>query len=430
MTLTYVGPTIGDGDLIVPAAQEAALDPLLAEAVLLWRSAGVGPSITGEGTALLDGTGNVPEPKRLTSASWAGSRLVGLMSLDADYDATGDWFTDLDFRWTASVLPHHSNNPAAQWAEVVNIPVTGSGLVRDYLEVGFVLKDEGDVLVGVDWDSAGEGDPGSWQSASVGTWDAGIPEADWRVTIVAATGAVTVYRDGDVVDTDTIGATTFPEPADGGAVTSGAQRNAIAVMSWDLLDGIDGDPILSFDSTDTTGWSGDRGGVVSAPARRALLGQSATTGWSVADPADLDIGAGDSVSWAISFRPLPTTQATFFARNANGLFGGQAGWAFVHAPGFGISNSFILGPGGGPPVTVSLGAFASIDTAYIVILDRDDDTLTSYDSDGVQIAQADASSVGAVSPDSAVTAFGGPCFGYLAAVWLTAVDPVAVAAAL
>lgn len=38
MTLTYVGPTIGDGDLIVPAASEAALDPLLAEAVLLLRA--------------------------------------------------------------------------------------------------------------------------------------------------------------------------------------------------------------------------------------------------------------------------------------------------------------------------------------------------------------------------------------------------------
>lgn len=40
MTLTYLGPQIGAGDLIVPAAGDA-LDPLLAEAVGLWRFAAV-----------------------------------------------------------------------------------------------------------------------------------------------------------------------------------------------------------------------------------------------------------------------------------------------------------------------------------------------------------------------------------------------------
>lgn len=34
MTLTYLGPTVGAGDLIVPAASDVELDPLLAEAVL------------------------------------------------------------------------------------------------------------------------------------------------------------------------------------------------------------------------------------------------------------------------------------------------------------------------------------------------------------------------------------------------------------
>lgn len=53
MTLTYLGPTVGAGGLIVPAAQEAALDPLLAAAVGLWRA-----SQLPDGWVHADGWGN------------------------------------------------------------------------------------------------------------------------------------------------------------------------------------------------------------------------------------------------------------------------------------------------------------------------------------------------------------------------------------
>ena len=57
MTLTYLGPTVGAGDLIVPAASEVALDPLLAAAVVVQRMASVPSSYVDGGAWVNEGTG-------------------------------------------------------------------------------------------------------------------------------------------------------------------------------------------------------------------------------------------------------------------------------------------------------------------------------------------------------------------------------------
>lgn len=125
MTLTYLGPTVGAGGLIVPAAGDA-LDPLLAEAVLLLRASSLtsdwepGDGWPNEGTlgdthdAIQDGG-----PDQV-SAAWVEGGVemgdetnngystgeYGLAFPVSGFDFSGDFTVALDF--TPDVVPQNA----------------------------------------------------------------------------------------------------------------------------------------------------------------------------------------------------------------------------------------------------------------------------------------------------------------------------------
>lgn len=406
MTLTYLGPTVGAGGLIVPAAGDA-LDPLLAEAVLLLRaSAWDDPAdIANEGT--LGAAGDPTNAVGLIMPDlWTGTALVGYMTLDGGYDVGDPWFTDLDFRWTAAVAPHTANNPAAKWSEVMVISVTGSGSNRDYIEPAFLFEDNGDICIGVDWDSVGTDDPGSWISDPVGTWDVGIAEADWRVTVVAATGAVTLYKDGVSIQTDNVGATSFPEPADKSVVQSGPFQYATAVKSWSLRASIGGAEILGFDASDTTGWTFEAWAALTgtAPSEPFLYvgGSSPVT---VADNAAFNIAADGAITVAALWRMGDTTNRGEFVTHFTSS--SIPGWAVVPGSFLGPDGTTLAAAvsAGGAPSVIVVGTPTPGERQLVVtVVDLDGD-LSGF-LDGVEATPADISSLGAINATDALKATG------------------------
>lgn len=390
----------------------SATDPLVLEAI--WR---VSALQNGSGAEMVDLAGGVadvapePNPKIVEPSSFTGERLIGQMALTGGTN-TGDWFTDLDVRFTAAVLPHHERDTGSIWAEILNIPVSGSSNVRDFLEPAFLFEADGAVHIGLDWDSVGEGDPGSWVSGeTVGDWGDGVPERDYRLTVVAATGAVSLYVDDELVEEDTIGATSFPEPPDANECNAGPIQNLITVKSVEVLDGIDGAPIISFDSEVTTGWQAAVGGVVEPPAGPVFCGAAAIEGHSF-DAATFDIGAGDSMTWVMKMQPFPSTVASWWRRGdlQSILFGGAAGWIMVDAAPYGQGNRFHISDGTNT-VVKTLGTVTFVEQVLTVVLDRDTDELRAY-KDGVEIGSgADASALGAVAPDAGHVPFGTWVFG-------------------
>lgn len=84
MTLTYLGPTVGAGDLIVPASAGETLDPLLAEAVLLLRASSIGSETYTTGD---------PWPNEGTG----GTAINALTGTDTDNEVIAPVFTDGGF---------------------------------------------------------------------------------------------------------------------------------------------------------------------------------------------------------------------------------------------------------------------------------------------------------------------------------------------
>lgn len=406
-------------------AGASALDPALSSAVWVVDAAldSSGPAITDLAGGLV-ATPPAPNPKVVGPTSFAGAALIGRMALTAATE-TGQWMTDVDVRWRAAVLPHHDNDDGTHWAEVFNVP-EGNG-ETDYAEAAVFLRDDGSIGAGYDFDES-VSDPSAWQDPEtlgidLGEWVDGLPVHDYRLTIVAATGVATFYQDDEVVHTETLGAVAFDEPPDETPVLVGpANTGLLAIYEVTVLDGIDGDPLYTFDAEDTTGWQAhDTGGAVTtAPARPAWAGDGGSP-HLFADSAVFDVGAEASVTWAVAWRPLGVRQSAVFNRNVVGAFfgGGEAGWAFMHVAGM-LDNQFRISDG---TVTVgaSLGTIDEEDHVYVAVLDRATDELRTY-VDGVLVATEDATGLGAVSPNTDVALWGACSWDYGAAIFAGALD--------
>ena len=339
-----------------------------------------------------------PAPKQLSASSFTGTTLVGNMRLTGG-TAEGVWFTDLDCSGSAGLLPLASRKSAND-PDVAQIAVIFAEMASDpFLEVTWLLGNDGQVQFMLDGH-----DNTLWQSDPlVGfDWRDGWAPVDFRIRVVAATGAVTLNIDG-VTITDTLDAAEDPPwgtPAAGDDVQAGSDNAyPVLVESFTLLDGIDGDPIISFDVADTTGWVIDTGQPAGPPARAAWFGGN-TVGYNLATSTAQNVAADGSATWVFSFRPIDDDQNPTFGRNVNNLFSGGAGWVMVRYSGFGLAWQFRITDGTNS-VVATLGTISHDDQVVVVVLDRDADTLTAY-VDGAQTAQADASSLGAVAPSAAV----------------------------
>jgi hypothetical protein len=402
------------------------VDPLLAEAV--WR---VDARRNGGGAQMRDLTGGAgstppePNPKILTSTSFAGSALIGRMALTGG-TATGVWMSDVDVRWRCAVLPHHDNDDLTHWAETFNIPNAGDGGVTDWGESAMLLRDDGGIGAGYDWDSS-VSTPNQWDpeaDVDLGQWADGLAVEDYRLTIVAATGVVTLYANDVEVFTETLGVVAFDEPPNASAVLVGpASTGLLALYTVDVLDGIDGDPLYTFDAADTTGWAAHTtgGAVTGAPSRLTWVG-TLNAAHAFASDARFDIGAEDSATFAWRGRLIGPAFVRF-GRNV----GSAPGWAFIHAPGFSLPNSFVLNDGSNA-VSATFGSLTTDDVVHVAVLDRAADELRVY-VDGVQVGAAvDASALGAVSPSATVLVGGDNCYTEAAIIYDRALDDAEVAA--
>jgi hypothetical protein len=239
--------------------------------------------------------------------------------------------------------------------------------------------------------------------------------ADWRVTIVAATGAVTLYRDGVSIQTDSVGATSFPEPPNGTEVLVGPFQNFILVESVELRASIGGAPIIEFDAAAPTGWVTSTGIPTGPPSRAAWLGWNAN-GYELASSTAFDVAADGNVTWAFAVKPLDDDANPQAGRNINMFFGGgEAGWVIVRFSEYGIDWQFRIGDGA-TTLSAPLGTCLLSDQVIVVELDRDTDLLTAW-VNGTQTGQVDASGLGAVSPAMPLELGRHTTFLYAAAGW-------------
>lgn len=426
-------------------------DPIVATAVLYIDAARRGLGVNdGTAGAALDATGTFA---RLTSSSWAGEALVGLMTLDGGYDDTGPWFTDLDISATFAIPAHHENNPSGNWAEVYHIPFTGGGGATEWLEYAVVFRDDGDLWIGFDFESGSETGGPSWQSGQVfatgdpqplgviGDWHDGVAEATWRLTIVAATGAVTLRKDGVTVVTDTMGAVTFPEPPSGEDVQAGPFQYALLIKSVSLKDGIGGAEILGFDAGDTTGWTSGSGTAwLGEPLPNPFLyggGFSGAGYVKVPDDPALDIAAGDDATLAFWFTTIHAADVdgefyTYATRASGNLGANGNGFNLVDGliAGFGVDFSgSLLGDGTDQAFVVDPGTHWDAGTHLAVLqINRTTDVATLYvDNWTTPFATADIAAVGVLDPAADLTL--SSAAHHAVAKWDTLVSPATIAAA-
>jgi len=396
---------VGPGGLVVPSDP---LPALLRSAQVYIDAARNGGSGVNEGTggSALDlaGVFGVVEP-------WAGDALSGYMTLDGGYDDAGSWFTDLDITLRFACPPLNDNNPARNWAEVFHIPVTGGGGATEWIEVGPVFTDDGAIAFGLDFESGSETGGPTWLSDEIGRWDDGdgIPMTTWRLTVVAATGAITLYRDGVEETTDTFGgAVALPEPTSGETVQVGPFQYPVVVESVSLKDGIGGAEIIGWDASDTTGWTTARGNVGSAPTHPFFL-CGGSNAFTIADSAALTLPAGTSATMAF-YGPCPVGLHAW----THFTGGSVPGVAIVPGNFVGGSGSDLVAAlsAGGAPTVATIGTPAAGDEILVVVtIDRDSDEMIGW-LNGADGGPADISGVGAVNPSDAM-AFVGPFFKVL-----------------
>lgn len=357
-----------------------------------------------------------PQAENIGPSAFSGTALIGQMNLTGG-TTSGEWFTDLDFSWEAGLLEHVVLATGEQHPiQILYIPASDPTIA--WLEVNFLANADG--TVGIFLDAGGDGVAArfNWASdVSVGNWDEhGVDIYPGRITCVGLTGAVTLFTDGSEVDTGTAGLPhLFVEPPDGTEVWAGGSTDAARpIVSFTLLDGIDGDPIIAFDATDTTGWEEETGLPTTAPLRPAYVGLPALP-FSLASSSAQNLPATLDRTLVTSMRAI-ATNSSWVGRNVNGIFGGQAGWAFAKFDGFAVPWSFVISSGSMQPIVTTFGTLDGDDHVLTVTVDRDTDILTTY-VDGGAKDTSDISTLGAVSP-SATTQIG---IGYS---WIYAVGGV------
>lgn len=389
MTLTFLDPLAVGGGLVV-APQRDVLDPLLAEFAWLADARFDAPDALTDQIEAAVATHGSPQARNVGPDAFDGTALIGQMALSGG-TTEGEWFTDLDFRWTGGLLPHVQLDtptlPTVAPLQILYVADAEDHAVA-WLEPNFLPQADGSVLFFLV--AAGAAD---WRSTvPVGTWDEnGIAIDDGRLTITAA-GALKLYTDGVEVESDAIGAVTFTEPPDGTPVTAGPDAGvAMPILGFVLLDGIDGDPIISFDAEDPSGWVPVSGSPTTAPTRTAYMGNA--PGFSFAEAARFDIPADADTSLVYAFRPLTTADETLFAIRNFAMFEGGPGWVLVNNTGLG---GYVLGlADGAGMVVLSLGTLTVADQVVVVAIDRTTDTATAY-VNGAETDAQDIAALGAI----------------------------------
>lgn len=342
-----------------------------------------------------------PQAANVGSSAFSGSALIGKMLLTGG-TTTGDWFTDLHVRWRSALLPF-VNMDGDHWMQVLQVPNAGDDGETSWLEVSHhvaavdVDNPLGALTVGMECVAGGAGNI-IYKRVTGDDWRDGVAVADYELICVASTGAVTIKKNGATVATGTVGATTFNQPPNGSTVEIGGSLHPL--YSFDVLDGIDGDPIISFDAEDPTGWTSAGGSVTTAPSRAAYVGAS-NDPFTLPANAVFDAPADQDQTWVLAYRPLGSGPQA--ARNFPGFFGGDPGWALIEYTDAEVPHSFFI-TDGTETVMGLLGALAFDDQVVVAVLDRTADTLTTY-VNGVQTGQATTAALGAVSP-TATTVLG------------------------
>jgi len=385
------------------------VDPLLAEALVGFRSSTFAAGLSNEGTLggeLAGVFGHV------TDDLYTGDALLGYAT--QSYDDTGAWFTDLDVAATFAVAPHNDNNPSGQWCELLHIPFEGGGGATEWIEFAVVFRDDGDIAVGIDFESGSETGGPTWTSDLglnnadppavpylLGDWHDGVDETTVRLTIVAATGAVELFVDDVSVCTDTIGEVALPEPPDEATVQAGPFQYAVALKSTSLKDGISGAEIIGFDASDTTGWTVVSGSYVGPAVDCVYGGQGETV--TFPDNAGLSIATDGAVTVAYLGPMMQGNHV--FARHLTSAT--VPGWMIAPGNFLGGNASDLAAAvsDGGAPTVATIGTPTPFDTQLVVVTIDLDGNMVGW-LDGTDGTPADASGVGAVNPGDALTVEG------------------------
>jgi hypothetical protein len=412
--LAYLGTRIGGGH------RAAELHPLLSTADWYIDAVHNGPApsirdLAGDNDA--SPVGNMA--KLLLPNAWSGLAAIATVERTGGWEEELTWPTDFHFTVEAKVLPHHDNGQRGEWAEMANISADPI-VTRDHLEPAFVFREDGSLRFGWDADYNGESDPFGFVSDDIGeTYAEGIDWATWAFRLDTDNGDdgyhVTITKDDVEVAAFTgEGVVAIEEPADTIPFRAGTYQYLVPVRSWQFLDGIDGDPLVSFDADDPTGWDPYPNSITTAPAYPSWYG-SVGGSWQPANTADFDIEASDSVTFAWYGRPAPGRAGIYLGRGggaevaAGVLLGAPAEgfWAVAIAD-LDASFRFVICDGTNT-VTAVIGDPPEGDAACIVVLDRAEDELRVY-VDGELVDAADASALGEVAPSSSVDVWSGQGF--------------------
>lgn len=383
-----------------------------------------------QGRAGIDGHLGGDAPAVVSSGSWSGVRLIG--EWQSEVGAT--WPTLLDATYIGRLLPCQ-RDPANQWTEMALVTVDES---EDLFEPGWVQQADG-VHLGLDVRFDGESSERQW--VSTGVLDDPHGEHTYRFTMDGTD--LTAYVDG--VEFESVSVASLPQNTPGttdtapfalyaptAGTTLSVGRKAACTRSFTLLDDIGGSPLHSLNITDaadgdasitTAGetWTAYFGAAMAAPTDKRMLGSANVT---FDDAPLVEIGTGDSFTWAFYGRPYGTGGQMASGNYIGYLFADDSGWLFGSVPaalslpglptwGFSI--------GAGPEYAVDAGSEQDTDTAYVVVLDRSTDELRLY-VDGTLVDTADVTGLGAVTATSVAYLPTGPGAHRWAAMWRRALD--------
>lgn len=468
MTLTYLGPTVGAGDLIVPAASGVALDPLLAEAVLLLRASQFigdnGDDWPNEGTA-----GGVAEASPAVAANndvppvWyspddgMGTALRGLSIRTNEGDAARALFStpdaaalditgDITLRARLQMIPAAFDAPQG----VIIRKTLGTDDAEYLFSVwSLVIDENGDLRFNFNEDQNAEVPAGL---SNYGLHDVAMDydsaTGDVRAFVAAEGGEHTI--DGDTFDL--IGTNTS---LSGAALdTSTGPLTFMIAKGWGLLaqvfTGRVGETMVKvaeFDPEDSGGL-GDTSWVASTGETWTAEGDSwivdpTSAGWwlspagapgfgaksrfTVADDPAIDLGVGDGT---IMFKASPIALATanfsfwVYASKRSGEIGsGGVGWAFEDSKfdGAGI-DGFGIFASDGTNVSAAVHNASWTVAEHLVVITFDRDGSATLYVDGVARATGSmtggpgavgdiSTSTGIILNDAVPSAFGLHAFG-------------------
>lgn len=202
-----------------------------------------------------------PSSVMIKKGSLEGPALLGMAKRtngtdNGWFDGTVGW----RLTWRCEIPPHYEVPTNNAWTEVINSQLDGSFGVLDYFEVAMYMPTDGGIGIAVDWGLVTDGNPPDTflSTARFGTWDEGLPVADYELICTVNGGGSHTYTlniDGVEEFSETVtGKNDYPTPPANYDLRAGSSDCAMPLYSMQLYDA-DDNLLYEYIAGDSADWS-------------------------------------------------------------------------------------------------------------------------------------------------------------------------------